>query len=246
MANTEYLPPIAELLVGRPFGDVYPPGQPLAVETKDGRTACLEVLAHFLAAIPMAYPPGCDRNPGLKAPPLPFSIPASRIEIEEPPPNPAEHVTKYPSIGIVALGEAENASLGLGTYLDESTIDKFGKGTALQRQAEHVETLGLEVWAESRPERRAVIAALENALSPTEQMAGLYLRIPAYYLQVARFTLKSTSLDDSLAGEMRWRATIKVELNFTVVALVRWASFAPSASVQTLEAGEECSVLSTE
>lgn len=241
MANTNYLPPIDELLVGLPFGNVYPPGQPLAVLPKDGRTACLEVLAHHLASLRYAYPPNVERNRSDK--PLPFTISAEDIEIEQPPP--VEKLT-FPSFGIVSIGEETNESLGLGTFIDETTVDTYMKGTALQRQSEHVETLGIEVWTESRPERRSIIQTIETGLTPTEQMAGIRFRVPAYYWQVARFTQLATVRDDSLAAQNRWRAIIKVELNFTVVALVRVATFEPVILPQTLEAWEDCAVLSTE
>jgi hypothetical protein len=132
-----------------------------------------------------------------------------------------------PSIA-VQPGDHEFVPMGLTSFLDERTRDVFGLGTVLEVQSEYVETFELEITAQRRAERRAMLAGLQSALSPTEQRFGVVFALPAYYGQTARFTPKGGRLGHEMSEALnRRKAWLRVELRVNVVRLVHYAPMIP-------------------
>lgn len=209
---------LASILFGTPFGRLYPPRPappPLAV---DGRTVALRILQQYVCALVFFLPMGEGR------PPRPFRITPDRFFIEWPD---YEQDQLFPSITVLS-NTASYDVIGLTAYVEESTRDKYGQGTVLQWQAEYNEHIKLEVRASKRAERRSIVAALETAFSPTEQMSGVRFKMPDYFNELVCFTLWNRALfDEPDAARNRRRAQIELEMRFNIVALVRYAPFSP-------------------
>lgn len=137
----------------------------------------------------------------------------------------------FPSIGILP-GKGEKIPTGLTPYIEETTRDLFGVGTVLRSLAtDYREVLQLEVWAASRAERRAILAGLDALFSPTEDVYGLRLRIPAFFNSVATFTPTGKQIDESTANTNRRKAMYEVELRYAEQHLVSYVPFTPSTVV---------------
>jgi hypothetical protein len=219
MPNTASLSAfVASLLQGRPFGEIWPPRPNPRAPSKDGRTIALEILAEYIADLTFYRPmkAGCA--------PQPFNIPTTSFFIEWP-----DDVVEQPFPAIAVIpGRADYRPIGLTSYVEESTRDMYGKGTVVQWQVEHVETFQLEVHAARIPDRRAIIAGLETAFVPTEQLSGLRFRMPEYYNELVRFVLNGKQLlDDQDAGRSRRKVRFELEMAFNIVALVNYVPLQP-------------------
>lgn len=205
--------PAKDLLVGRPFGDVYPPRQRPRLPDVGGRTAALRVLRRYVSELTFFKSAGHGR------PPTPFRVPEDRFYIERPDP---EVTVLYPSI-VVLPGDGTYDVPGLTSYPFEASRDIHGKGTVLQVQSEWKEICNLRLTASSRAERRALVAGLEVAMVPTESFYGIRFRMPDYFGEVVCFTLNGAKYeDDDDAQRNRRFATIEMEMRFNVVALVNY------------------------
>lgn len=215
---------LRQLLFGNPFGEVFPPQQapnPLSI---DGRTAALHVLREYLAAQVFF------RSMGPNVPPKPFQISEKNIQIEWPD---SEYDEVMPSINIRG-SRGRYDVIGLVAYIEEDTRDRYAPGTVLQWQAEYVETINIEVWASKKSERRAILAALEPAFSPTEVMSGIRFKMPEYYDELVVFSLNARELmDGENSARDRRSAQLEVEMRHNIVALVNYASLTPSIKVNT-------------
>lgn len=207
-----------------PFGDVFPARAnppPLAV---DGRTVALRLFRRYICALDFY------REAGVGAPPKKFNIDPSNFQIEWPDEN-KDMVT--PSCAIIDA-PADYAVIGLTSYIEEDSRDRYAKGTVVQWQAEYQETFQLEVRASKKSERRGLLACIETMLTPTEQMYGLRLRMDDYFGQTVCFTLQKRRLnDDASAALNRRSARLDVEMRFNVVALVNYLPIDPRITVNT-------------
>lgn len=225
------------LIEGTPFGTVYPPRAKATLPVVDPRTAALRVLRRYVSELTFHRPGNYDKIRDVYGPPIAFHIAEDRFHIERP--DNVEDVV-FPSI-VVEGAEEKYESIGLGTDYDESTIDKFGRGTVLQTQYEQMEMLTLEMWCTKKPERRALIAGLQVSLIPTETMYGIRFKMPDYYDQTVVFTPWSntrTDADEVVQG--RRIARMKLEMRFNVVALVNYAPFRPYVLLEVDDPSTEC------
>jgi hypothetical protein len=211
-----------DFLQGWPFGRVFPPRKDPPFPTVDGRSVALSMLALYISELTFLRPGAIGK------PPIPMRIPLENIFIEEPD---ANVDLKMPSIVFRDIGGGDYLTIGLCSFIDEATYNKFGRGTVLQVQTEYNETVTVEIWASTRAERRAIIAGLECALVPTEQLSGIRFLLPDYYDQTATFTLnRSTRVEDN-AGQNRRLARLEVEMRFNVVRPVNVVEMTPSSAV---------------
>ncbi len=206
---------LADLILGDPWGTVFPPKPNPPPTSVDGRTVALRILRSYVAA-QQFYLPGI---PG--APASQFHIGEGCIQIGWPD---SEVEGALPSI--VILGGRgtyvqDGGSIGMTSYLDEDTVDRYKRGTVVQWQGEYVETIFLEIWAATKPEQRSILSGLEIAFMSIEQMSGIRFRMPDYYDQPVVFMLQAREVfDEPDSARGRRRARLEIEMRFTVVALV--------------------------
>lgn len=196
---------------GYPFGNVYPSREAAHLPAVDPRTIALTCLRAYIAGLTF-------RRPGpVGAAPIPFRISKRQIHIEQPD---HEQDLIMPCIVFGEEGGSDFDCPGLVSQINEGSADQFGRGSALQVQYEQLEFFPMEVWAASKPERRAIVAGLQESFVPSEQMYGLRLKMLAYYGETVCFTLWKVQRPDLDAVRGRRRAVFRVEMRFNVVKLV--------------------------
>lgn len=211
-------PSLRSSLFGTPFGEVFPPkGNPSALSV-DGRTVALRILQQYICNLTFFLP-------GIKGgPPKPFQILLENFHIEWPD---QEEDLRFPG-AVVMPSRGDYDVIGLVAYVEESTRDLYAPGTVLQWQGEYVETIQLDLQASSRPERRSMIAGIETALTPTEQMSGLRFRMKDYFNELVCFTLNDReNMDDRFSANNRRRTQLGIEMRFNIVALVNYNQLTP-------------------
>lgn len=209
--SSQFSDELRSLLIGTPWGDVYPPKANPPALSVDGRTIALRILSLFISEIQM-YLPG-----GIGMPPEQFHIGQGCIQLGWPD---SEVEAALPGIVILG-GRGTYEPIGLTSYLDESTVDKYQAGTVVQWQNEYVETLLVEIWAATKPQQRAILSALETAFMPTEQMSGIRFRMPDYFDQPVVFMLGAREIfDEPDSARGRRRARLELGMRFTIVSLV--------------------------
>jgi hypothetical protein len=220
------LPPkIAKLLQGSPFGATFPPrpAPPAATQQEDGRTVALRILREYLAAL-VFY---CPQGPGL--PPRAFQLRAENIWIETPNADSVE--LKMPAV-VVLGSRAVYDPIGLTAYVEEDTVDVYGRGTVVQWQSEYQEIINLEIYASQEPELRSLLAGIETAITPTEQLYGLRFVMPDYFNEMVCFTLtRRENYNDDNSGKGRRHAQVEIEMRLTIVALVNYVPLRPQIEV---------------
>lgn len=205
---------LRSLLFGDPFGEVFPARAPPppATQSVDGRTHALRVLRDYVCELVFYLPmeEGC--------PPKPFQLLPENFLIDPPG---SSHEWKFPSIAVQQVADGDYNAIGLTSYVEEETRDVYAPGTVVQWQDEYEEKFHLEVSGSQAPEVRSIIAGLETAISPTEQMSGLRFRMPDYFDQLVCFTLNRRNVGGD-ADSTRGRRVAKLELamRFNIVALV--------------------------
>lgn len=222
--RTRYAGTAGALRLGQPFGEVLPPHaldtDLLAID--DARTAALRILALYYSELTF-FRVGDDG-----APPVAFKIPLDSIHIEAP--NNDEDVL-LPCIVFTQDQEERFESPGFVSELDENTRDKFGPGTVLQVVHDHVEEFQVEGWSNNKPERRALIAGLQEAMVPTEGTYGVRFRIPDYFNVAVMFTAMSARRPDEQAVRGRRLSNMRVQMQLNVVKLVRYVPLTPLVTV---------------
>lgn len=211
--------PAHQLIIGRPFGTVYPPREPPRLPAVDGRTAALRVLRRYVSELAFSLP-GDRGSPN----DVQFRIPIEKVHVEQP-----DNVVELDFPSVVFLpGAGQYLPVGLSTFLEEESFDRFAPGTVLQVQSEYQETVTLECWAKDMPTRRSMVAGLEAALVPTEQMYGIRFRMPDYFDQPVCFTLLTSMRPDDPDNvrNRRW-AHLALEMRFDVVRLVNVQTLKP-------------------
>lgn len=221
---SNFPPTLRDKLFGSPFGEVFPPKpnpQPLSV---DGRTVALRILREYICNL-VFFLPGT-----VGGPPKRFQMKPENFHIEWPD---NEDDLRMPG-AVIIPSRANYDVIGLVSYVEESTRDVYAPGTVLQWQGEYVETVQLELQASTRPERRSMLAGIETALSPTEQMSGLRFRMPDYFGELVCFTLNDReNLDDPFSARYRRKSQLGIEMRFNVVALVNYLGLDPQVTVNT-------------
>lgn len=212
------------LIFGNPFGEVYPPRKNPPPPVEDGRTVALRILKKYFRELVFVRRGGKDAN-GVEQPPIQFQIPERDIHVEWPD-NPED--VHLPAIALLAEDRGEFDAIGQTTYVDEESRDKYGPDTILIWMSEYQETFVVELWCQTKAQRRAMIAGLEVAFSPLQQMAGIRFKMPDYFDQLVCFELQNKEIvEDDLAVRNRRRARFRVLMRFNVVALVNAADFSP-------------------
>ena len=205
-------PSLLRRVGGALWGAVFPPRPAPPAPSEDARTHALRALRDYVAEIVFQVPEG---KAGATAA---YRVPKDRIFIEWP--DDAATRQLMPSIEFLP-GVAEHRFPGLTPTADESTIDVFGAGTVLVPQYEHVERIQIEVRAVHRSQRRLLLAALEQALQPSEDLGELRL-LTEHYGQPVRFSsVERQNFDDEDSGRGRRRGTLTVEMGIDVCRLVR-------------------------
>ena len=130
---------------------------------------------------------------------------------------------KFASLVIVpSRGEYDYSALGPPQYLCWSA-DVYGEGTALVQLCEYTEQFALEAWASKAPERRAVVAAIERAMSANEGSTRLRLPMPEYYGLTAGFTIEALeNIDDPDSARNRRRGHMFIKMETPVVRLANY------------------------
>jgi hypothetical protein len=204
---------VRSALFGTPWGFSDPPKPPVVQGAQlalDVRTVALRVLREYVTGIVFYLPPGN----------LAFRMDPANFPLEQ-----ADYVEdmKMPSMVVTGSPEQQYEAPWFRPFLLEDTRDRFGVGTVLKVESEHVETLRLEVWASKEPELRSLLAGLETAFNPVEELSGLQLRMDAYYGAPCIFTLqKREGFADADGGKGRRRAAMVLELRAPVLSLVRY------------------------
>lgn len=216
---------LRKLLFGSPFGEVFPPRENPQNLAVDGRTVALRILREYITNLNF-FLPGAKGSRQVKK----FNILPENFHIEWPD---HEEDLRFPGI-VVVPSRARYDVIGLVAYVEETTRDVYAPGTVLQWQGEYVETIQLEIQASTRPERRSILAGIETAINPTEQMSGLRFRMPDYYNELVCFTLNDReNLDDPFSAKNRRRAQLGIEMRFNIVALVNYSPLTPQVTTNT-------------
>ena len=214
---------LVSLIKGRLYGRVYPPRPAPLPLPIDGRTFALRTLAQYIAA--MTFYRAGDKG----GPPIAFTIPMKNFFIEEPD---VKQSMPFPSISVVH-DTANYAVIGLVSYVEEDSLDVFGRGTVVQWMSEYIEDIQLEVWCNTKAERRAILSCLETNMSPTEQQSGIRFRMPDYFNQLVCFELNTRKLIDTPdASKGRRSATVGIKMRFNVVRLVNAITMTPTVVTQ--------------
>lgn len=221
---------LARILRGTPFGAVFPPRPPPPNPSVDGRTHALRALRTYLREVTFQLP---DPPHGTKSFRIEHSPTQPRIHIGRP--DWAQELL-LPSI-VFTAGEQEYLPIGLTPQTFEDSRDRYGAGTVLTCSYEYQEKVGVEVWASTKAQQRALLAGVEAALQPVEEFAGIRLVLPDFYAETARFTpLSRTNVDDDDAGRRRRRTDLVFEMNFNLVRLVRYVEVRPQATADVAPA----------
>ncbi len=175
----------------------------------DARTGALSALREYISELTF-YKPGDGKRI------VPFQLPIADIHIEQPD---GESDMVYPSI-VFETGEAGYDMMG---YFDESSKDLFGKGTVLFVHWERKETITIRVNTQYRAERRAILAGIEFACAPTEEICAFRLLCKDYFNQSCGYILKGSRVgDDAQSANNRRSATLTLHVYINVVQLVHY------------------------
>lgn len=224
------------LLFGNPFGEVYPPRRNPPPPIVDGRTHALRILKRYFQELEFVRAGGKDGN-GVELPPISFRVPERDIHVEWPD---APEDVHLPAIAFLGEDRGNYDSIGMTSYVEEASRDVYAPGTILVWMSEYQETFVVEVWSQTKAERRSIIAGLEVAFSPLQQMAGIRFKMPDYFDQLVCFELQDKEIvDDDLAVRNRRRARLRVLMRFNVVALVNAEDFTPIVTVADDAAPDE-------
>ena len=191
-------------------------------DEEDARGAALDALQAYLAGIDVHFPNGRTGK-----------IPKGSIFVAASDDQGGASDARFPALGVAGgMGDDELPHLG-PPEIDDDTWGQFGPGTALAWIGEVKERFTLELWATDEEERRAVTAAIRKAFRPADGMGSLVLPLPAYFHQLARFTLGGTQVvDDQEAVRNRRRALFMVDLEVAVVMLVGASELRPRVHLE--------------
>ncbi len=148
---------VRDVLWGDPFGEVYPKREPPRSPVYDGRTAALRILKLYFQELTFYRPGGRDARTGEQNAPIAFQVPERDIHVEWPD---DEEDLKLPALALLAQAPADYDAIGMTNYVQEETRDKYSPGTVLIWMSEAVEKFVVEVWAETKQQRRSIKAGM--------------------------------------------------------------------------------------
>jgi hypothetical protein len=214
-----------ELLLGWLFGTVFPKRDvPPRHKLGSARKAALDVLRLYVAELTFYREGDKDGDE-----PIPFTVPLANVFVEQPD-NDVDMA--LPSVVFVQEGNEEYQSQGFVPRLDLSSRDRYGVGTALEVEHEHVELIGIEIWTSKKPERDAILAGLQAALVPSDEFYGVRFRLPDYFDRVAIFTPESSQRLEDQTIRGRRVSRMRVELRVESVRLVPVERLIPVVSLR--------------
>lgn len=212
----------------QPIGAVYPPHADAPnLPDMGAREHSLRRFCDFLAELPFMR--------SMAGPPQPFVVPRDHIHINQP-----ANVAGAPDgvqLPTIAFLTSENNNATEAGFLgpaiiDDDSADVYGPDTAVFWLGDHVEELTLEVVSSGRAVRRAIVEGIKQVLRSTDS-GPLKLSLPAYYDQVATFTLLTdTFVEDPDAVRNRRRAWIRIQLYVPEVMLGNALDLHVSATTQ--------------
>jgi hypothetical protein len=207
---------LRKLLFGDPWGRVFPERPNPPPPTVDGRTHCLRILKRYLSELTFMRAGGTNLDGSAKDP-IPLKVDIKNIHIGWPD---NEDQLDFPAI-VFLHQPGLDIPIGLNSYIEEETRDRFGRGTVVQWISEYQENVIVEVWANKKAELRAILAGLEVALSPTENMYGIRFRVPDYFDQLVCFSPGTRQeFDEQDSARNRRHARLEVEMRYSKVTLV--------------------------
>jgi hypothetical protein len=213
-----------DYLFGTLFGDVIATPMPAVIPPRavPGRKVALSILREYLSELAYARP---DRTGTI----ITYSIPIAHIYTEQP-----KNVIdlSFPSI-VFRPGNGEWFSKG--PAFDESTRDTFGAGTCLVELGEWTETFTIECWAEEAPQRASMVATIETAMVPVEEIACIRFALHDYYDLPVGFTLTTAGYPDDpdVARNRRW-AEMSVDMRFPIVRLANYVELATTLDIRVV------------
>jgi hypothetical protein len=219
---------VRDVLWGNPFGEVYPRRPTPIPPVYDGRTAALRILRKYISELTF-YRPGGKDVIGNQKDPIAFSIAERDIHVERPD---DEEEMRLPALALLAKTNGDYEAIGMTSVVEEDSFEKYAPGTVLIWMSEYSENFDIEIWAETKQQRRAITLGLEQALSPIEQMAGIRFLMPDYYEQLVCFELQTREvIEDDTDLLVRRKAKMEVQMRFNVVALVPVNLLEPAVDV---------------
>lgn len=213
---------IKGIVEGTVYGDVTPRREAIPVPAVDARTAALRALKAYFAELTF-WRAGAE-----DCPPIGFCVDPKNIQVEVPD---GKWVRVMPSIAFVA-GPFEFQTLSQQPY--ERSRDQFGPGTVLIRKFCYVEQLQIEVVASVRAERRAMLAGIQVAMSPSDEFAGLRLTAKDFFGMPASFMLQRGTLqEEPNAARGRRIGRLATKMSIEVVQLYNYRTMKPFVRVNT-------------
>jgi hypothetical protein len=221
------------LVKGIAWNEVWPPQQPPGLKDFAARDYALERLFDYLATVVWRHT-GRDRD----GEPVEFQIERCRMFVEQPE---GDIKLKFPAIAVLPNNNApESEWLGSPIIVDDgragiepSKYDRFGEQTVLVCAAELSEDVILDMWFETRAQRRAVQAGMEGPVMTTNQ-GPLYLTLPGYYDRIACFTyMGSRRFDGDFAVKNRRELQVTLNLRVECVFPVLARDFDPRLLMET-------------
>lgn len=176
--------------------------------TLDPRAAAAEAIGAYLLSLHFRKNNGTD----LRAPVSSFQLRNVQREWPE-----AKKKLEYPCASIIDLGQSDYEAANMTPMCREETVGKFGEGTVLWQIAELGADFQIDFWANDKPTREAIAAALPGAFSPGENF-GVWLECSdRYYRETVRATLVNSVREDdgssAYAREWRLRTTVRVQIS---------------------------------
>lgn len=217
---------LSNVVLGERWDSVYPKRSPPETPPQDGRTVALSLLAEYITKLEF-YRPG-----GLNEAPIKFVVDSRNIYVEWPDNEQWAEPSNFPAVTLLPSGRIKYEAINLTPTMIEDSEDKYGAGTALVLQNDHIETIVVEIMTPNRPERRALKSGLEIAFSPSEDVYGLRLLMRRYFDRIVMFTLtEGEVIDDENAVRNRRRLRIYLEMRHNVVQLVNRETLVPMVGV---------------
>jgi hypothetical protein len=190
----------------------------------DPREASIRVLRNYLSKVKFKIEDGGGGTT--------LQIPESRIFTEWP--DAEDFLVGDVTIAFLAAeGGAEYGSLGLGgPVLDTDTEDLYAPNTVVFEHSAYTEDLRMRVVCADRVLRRGIIAGIESAMNPFEEVVGLRFWLPDYYGRLARVLLtRGGRIDGEESIKNRRVVDFTLRLYTVCATLVKRPLMVPSADV---------------
>jgi hypothetical protein len=210
-----------QLLDGTAWNQVWPQQQPPNLPHKSARDYALERLFDYLAGVTWRHTGATEDET------VAFQIKRCNMFVEQPEGN---IKLSFPAIGVLP-GEMAllQPSLGFPVLIEEesSECDSVEANTALARIGEWYEEVMLDMWFETRSQRRAVLAGMEGPVFHPNN-GVLYLTLPDYFNRIVEFRFISCRrFDGDIAVRNRREAQVKLGMRVEALHKVLVRDFEP-------------------